>query len=233
MHYFFCSDIQVPYSILSAEEAFHGVKVLRLKKGEKVLVTDGKGNVANGIIVESSTKALKVEISDIKHVEKEREYFLQIAIAPTKSIDRFEWFVEKSIEIGIDRIIPLYTTNAERKNIKIDRLQKIGISAIKQSQKASLPEIEGIKRLNEFFEEEFTGKKLIAHCLDHRKEYVTNLLEKDENVTILIGPEGDFTREELTGALDRGYHSVSLGESRLRTETAGIVACHAVYMRNH
>jgi 16S rRNA (uracil1498-N3)-methyltransferase len=232
MHYFFCDDITFPVCTLPVEEAFHGVKVLRLKEGDRVKVTDGKGNLANGVIVASSTKSLKIEVEDIKHIEKERNYFLQIAISPTKSIDRFEWFVEKSVEIGINRIIPVFTTNAERKSIKLDRLRKICISAIKQSQKTYLPAINELIQLNEFFKEEFTGKKLIAHCMDTGKEYIGNMLGGNESVSILIGPEGDFSEEELEKAMNQGYHSISLGDSRLRTETAGIVACHAVYMIN-
>ena len=157
---------------------------------------------------------------------------VHIAIAPTKNIERIEWFLEKATEIGINRVTPLLCRFSERKEIKAERLEKVMISAMKQSLKAYLPQLDELTRFNEFIQQPFDGQKYIAHCDNQHRDLLRNKVIPGQNYLILIGPEGDFSTEEIELALKHGFQPVSLGESRLRTETAGLVACHTVNLLN-
>jgi 16S rRNA (uracil1498-N3)-methyltransferase len=157
-----------------------------------------------------------------------RNHYLHLAVAPTKNTDRFEWFLEKATEIGVDEITPILCEHSERKVIKDDRLEKVVISAMKQSLKAYLPKLNPLTPLKDLLNAEFEGKKFIAHCYDLDKRELKNELTESSSHLVLIGPEGDFSEEEIQLAITQQFIPVSLGESRLRTETAGVVACHTV-----
>jgi 16S rRNA (uracil1498-N3)-methyltransferase len=157
---------------------------------------------------------------------------VHIAIAPTKNIERMEWFLEKATEIGVTRVTPLLCRYSERKEIKHDRLEKVMVSAMKQSLKAYLPKLDELTKFNELINQPFSGQKFIAHCDDQHRDLLRNLVEPNRDYLILIGPEGDFSSEEIEMAMQAGFLPVSLGNSRLRTETAGVVACHTFNLLN-
>ncbi len=205
---------------LSPEESKHIVRVLRMKEGDELALLDGNGNYYDCVLTESS-KSCKVSVRRIQSREHPVNS-IHIAIAPTKQNDRMEWFVEKATEIGVNEISFLRTKNSERIKLKLDRFERKAVSAMKQSGRWFLPKINEVSEFSSFVKE--NPKGLIAHCYDGDK---TNILQADKSLTgpILIGPEGDFTNEELAVALDNGYKSITLGNNRLRTETAGIVAC--------
>jgi 16S rRNA (uracil1498-N3)-methyltransferase len=217
---------------LSLEESRHCVKVLRLKKGDRIQLMNGKGSIFEAAILDPDPKGCQLEIVDEISISNSRNYQLTIAIAPTKNIDRLEWFLEKSTEIGIDRIVPLICQHAERKEVKSERLEKILVAAMKQSGQAFLPELTSQVTFKSLINSDFEGIKLIAHCELGPKTKLKDAVQTGKNVLILIGPEGDFDPSEIALALKNGFIPVSLGESRLRTETAGVVACHTVCLVN-
>lgn len=217
---------------LPTEEEQHCVRVLRKKEGDSVLLTDGKGYFYKAEIIQANQKHCIVNILETIRQSKSWNFDLQIAFAPTKNIDRIEWFSEKATEIGIDRFTPLLCRHSERKEIKNQRIEKILISAMKQSEKAYLPQLDEMLPFNDFIKQQFEGRKFIAHCYDGHKQLLKDIYKKEEAVLILIGPEGDFSEEEVQLALDNGFEPISLGESRLRTETAALVACHTIHVLN-
>jgi 16S rRNA (uracil1498-N3)-methyltransferase len=232
MHVFYIPLVQSNELILSEEESKHCIRVLRLKEQDTVYLIDGVGGFYFAHIIEANPKKCKVFVYQ-KHSEfGKRNYNITIAIAPTKNIERFEWFLEKATEIGIDKIIPLVCHQSERKIIKSDRLNKIIVEAVKQSKQAYLPVLTDICTYKAIVSAQFHGKKLIAHCADDQKLNLKNAIEPGENALIMIGPEGDFSQEEIKLALDHGFKAVSLGNNRLRTETAGVVACHTIALLN-
>jgi 16S rRNA (uracil1498-N3)-methyltransferase len=232
MHIFYTPTIDSNEYVLDEEESKHCVRVLRLKEQDPVFLIDGHGGFYHARILDANPKHCKVFVYQ-KYTEfGRRNYRLSIAIAPTKNIERLEWFLEKSTEIGIDRIIPMVCQQSERKIIKPERLTKIIAEAIKQSKQAYMPVLDDLCSFNELVGQEFSGSKLIAYCDEDFRPNLKNVLLPGENVLILIGPEGDFSTDEIKTALGRGYKGVSLGNSRLRTETAGVVACHTVCLIN-
>jgi 16S rRNA (uracil1498-N3)-methyltransferase len=232
MHLFFAEHI-FEHRVLPLEESFHCVKVLRLKENDAIQIVDGKGGYYEAKIVSPDAKGTKIEIVSVKQEFEKRTYQLHLAIAPTKNIDRFEWFVEKAVEIGIDSVTPLICRFSERKNIKAERLNKIVIAAAKQSLKAYLPQINPITEFSRFISNIMEKQRFIAHCHSTEKEHLLNICKKELPALVMIGPEGDFSAEEVKAAEHRGFKSVSLGTSRLRTETAGVVACHTVSVINN
>ncbi len=208
---------------LDSDESRHAVKVLRYKEGDEITIIDGKGNFYTAKILDSNQRKCTFTVIE-KRTEKRTTGYRHIAIAPTKNIDRIEWFVEKAVEIGIDRISFVKSHNSERTVIKTERIERKAISAMKQSIKAKLPQIDEIVSLKAFLQEAFDCNKFIAHVDFDNPKHLKDEMEIDN--LVLIGPEGDFSDEELSLAADSGYVKVSLGESRLRTETAGIVAAH-------
>lgn len=226
-HTFFCKAISELK--LTEEESHHAIRVLRLKLGDFITLIDGKGTTAVGEITELSKKSLVYKIIDSRF-ESSLTPEIHIAIAPTKSNDRFEFFLEKVTELGVSSITPLQCSNSERKNIKLDRFEKIVMSAVKQSGNLYLPKVNDLTRFTDFVSStEDDIHYFIAHCEDDNlKQDLKDNLGNHKKICILIGPEGDFTSEEIILAKTNNFKPVSLGKSRLRTETAGIIACHTV-----
>jgi len=217
--------------ILSAEESKHATKVLRKKEGDVLDFTDGKGNLYKAEITLADSRKCRLEIVSSDQKEKQHNYHLHIAIAPTKNMDRYEWFLEKATEIGINEITPIICKHSERKVIKTERCNRILLSAMKQSLKFHLPKLNEAITLKDFLKQDFEGNKYIAHCEDGYKIELSTE-KKVEKTTILIGPEGDFSPTEIEMALQNQFKAVSLGTSRLRTETAGIVAVHTINIKS-
>ena len=209
---------------LSENESKHAIRVLRLKKHDTINLINGKGSFYEAIISDDNPKKCEVIITSIQK-EILNKPILHIAIAPTKNNDRTEWFIEKCTEIGITKITPTLCSNSERKKIKQERFEKTAISAMKQSLKATLPIVNDLTNFKELINSPFNGGKYIAHCYKNEQKHFKDIYQKGENALILIGPEGDFSEEEVTLAKSNGYEPITFGESRLRTETAGIVAC--------
>ena len=205
---------------------------LRLNIGDEVQLIDGKGGFHRAKIIDPNPKKCSVEIIESTLDYGKRNHYLHIAIAPTKNIDRFEWFLEKATEIGIDTITPILCDHSERKVIKLDRFEKILQSAMKQSLQCYLPTINELTPFNNFVNQDFKGQKYIAHCEDSDRKSLKNQLKPDQDIVILIGPEGDFSVKEIETALQHNFIPVTLGNTRLRTETAAIAACHSVAFVN-
>lgn len=204
-----------------------------MKSGDSLYLVDGKGNLYKGNVISIDKKNIvTVKIYDITRNYGKRNYKLHIAIAPTKNIDRFEWFIEKSAEIGIDEITPLLCDRSERKNIRNDRLEKILISAIKQSVNAYLPVLHPLIRFNDFINQCNADNKFIAHCMTGDKPHLLKVRNEGNSFTVLVGPEGDFSDQEIMSAQNKNYIPVSLGSNRLRTETAGIAVCQIISDRD-
>ena len=216
--------------VLSKEESKHATKVLRKKEGDILNFTDGKGGFYRAEITVADTKNCKLQIISSEQKPKQHNYHLHIAIAPTKNMDRYEWFLEKATEIGIDEITPIICEHSERKVIKTERCNRILLSAMKQSLKFHLPKLNEAISLKEFLKQDFEGNKYIAHCEDGEKTELRKE-EKANKTTVLIGPEGDFSASEIEMALQNQFKAVNLGTSRLRTETAGLVAVHTINLK--
>lgn len=231
MHVFYTPDIQ-KRNELPEEEAQHCTRVLRLSTGDEITLTDGKGNFYQAEITAASNKRCVVSIRETVFQEPLWSCHLHIAMAPTKNMDRNEWFAEKATEIGFDELTFLNCRYSERKVIKNERIEKILISAIKQSLKARLPKLNGMMDFDKFIAQDFEGQKFIAHCYEGEKPLLKNVLKAGEDSLVLIGPEGDFSEEEVKKAIERGFVPISLGKSRLRTETAALVACHTLNLLN-
>ena len=216
---------------LDEQESRHLLKVLRLTNGDAAQVIDGKGNQYNCIIVEAHSKRALLRIEDI--IPSQETFGIHMAVAPTKNINRWEWFLEKATEIGIDEISPIICDHSERTSLKIERQKKILIAAMKQSGKALLPKLNEPLQFSDFLEKESSERKYIAHCReDLPKMKLSNIHLKGEKAVILIGPEGDFSKEEIIAANKSGYKAVSLNNNRLRTETAALIACHTIHLIN-
>ena len=229
---FFCPEI-LQNPILPEQESQHCAKVLRMKEGDLLTVTDGEGSFYECRLQLSHPKKSVVTILRQWEEPRKRSFMIQLAFGPTKQMDRNEWFVEKATEIGVDRFTPILGNFSERKEIKRERLTKIAISAMKQSQQARLPLIDEMRPFSELVAQPFNGRKFIAHCYDTPKNALAQSYRKGEDVLILIGPEGDFSEQEVAEAINNGFEPVSLGETRLRTETACLVATHTIHVLNH
>lgn len=217
--------------VFDKEESKHIIKVLRKKEGDILFVTNGLGFLFQTEITIASDNKCTVKINSFEQQEKSK-FHLHLAVAPTKMNERYEWFLEKATEIGIQEITPIICEHSERKVIKPDRFQKILESAMKQSLHYYLPQLNEPISFKDFIKKENKGRKFIAHCEETDKKSLKNELKTNEDVTILIGPEGDFSVKEIQLALEQNYIPVSLGQTRLRTETAAIVACHSVVFKN-
>lgn len=233
MHWFFLKDIHAGSFSFDTDESKHIARVLRLRKGDKVRFTNGKGRLFTGVLTDDNPKRCTADISDHVETNERLPYHLHIAVAPTKNLSRLEWFVEKATEIGVSEITPIVCAHSEREFFKIDRLERIAIAAIKQSQQTWLPEINQLTPFAEFIKKAPKGEGYIAY-VDTAK--TTPLLKTaytpGKNATILIGPEGDFSKEEIEAAVEAGFVPISLGKNRLRTETAALVASYTINLIN-
>jgi 16S rRNA (uracil1498-N3)-methyltransferase len=233
MQLFYNPDIQETTSsfIFDKEESRHIIKVLRKSVGNILKITNGKGWLFDAEITNADIKKCQVKISNAKKQPK-RNYNLHLAVAPTKMNDRFEWFLEKATEIGIDSVTPILCDHSERKIIKSDRFEKIMQSAMKQSLQCYLPKLNELTPFSSFVSKVTKGQLFIAHCEETDKKSLKTELQPKQDITILIGPEGDFSVKEIEMALHHNFIPVTLGNTRLRTETAAIAACHSVAFVN-
>jgi 16S rRNA (uracil1498-N3)-methyltransferase len=232
MHLFFSKNIRPGYFAFDPEESKHISRVLRLGQGDRILLTDGRGNLCKAEITTADQRKCAVLIGE-PEVTMPSAYHLHIAVAPTKNLSRLEWFVEKAIETGIGEITPLQCDHSERVKLKSDRLEKVAISALKQSRQTRLAKINPLEPFNKFISRPLSGSKFIAYVDDKNDlPLLSKSYNEGENATILIGPEGDFSRSEITAAVNAGFVPISLGENRLRTETAALVACFTINLIN-
>lgn len=235
MHVFYTPDINADAYILNEEESRHCIKVLRLGIGTVVHLIDGVGGLYKAEITGEHKKHVALKVIEATHEYQKRNHHLHIAIAPTKNIDRLEWFLEKATEMGIEEITPVICDRSERKVVKEDRLYKVITSAVKQSLQAYHPILNPQISLSAFLTQQqgITTTKMIAHCLDNEpRQFIADIARPGGHYTILIGPEGDFSINEIELALTSGYKPLTLGNTRLRTETAGLAACFEVNYLN-
>lgn len=227
IRFFFVPDAE-SQSELPSDEAMHAMRVLRLKGGDEIMLMDGEGCFFKAEVTIASTHHCYYQILEKMPQERQWKGKVHLAVAPTKMIDRVEWMLEKAVEIGVDEVTFLNCQFSERRLLKIQRLEKIVISAVKQSHKAWKPVIREMVPLAQFIESPREGAKFIAHCYEEiPRTYLYDelrQLDADEDATVMIGPEGDFSIDEVEAAIQQGYKSVHLGKSRLRTETAGLSA---------
>lgn len=236
MYLFYTPNILTSHC-LSEEESGHCVRVLRYRMGDEILLTDGLGTTYTARITNPHPKHCEFEVIGQERQERSHSFHLHIAIAPTKNIERLEWMVEKCTEIGVDEITPLLCRFSERKALRIDRLEKIMLSAAKQSLTPYLPKLHELTDFQSFMlqcagDAYVDTDKFVAHCYKEEKHLLKDLIVRGRDVLVLIGPEGDFSEREVEMALATGFKAVSLGNSRLRTETAGVVACHTAILLN-
>lgn len=231
MHVFYTPEIAVNPE-LPEEEAAHCLHVLRLTVGDEVMLTDGKGLFYKAVISAATGKRCQVKV--VESIEQEPFWngHLHLAMAPTKNMDRIEWFAEKATEIGFNELSFLNCRFSERKVIKTERIEKIVVSAVKQSLKAYKPVVNEMMDFSRFMEKDFSGQKFIAHCYEGEKPLLKDVLVPGQDALVLIGPEGDFSMEEVQKAEAAGFRAISLGKSRLRTETAALVAVHTMNLFN-
>lgn len=238
MEIFWTEDIAGGICRLGEEESAHCVRVLRHRAGDRINIIDGHGTMYECTLVADSPKGAEARIEQAHHNWGGHPYDLTMAVCPTKNIDRYEWFAEKATEFGVDRIVPVIGEHSERKILKPERMNRILLSATKQSLKASIPELSDTISVREFIEStaEKDALKMIAYCFEDGQERtsIREVLEKNDakEVIVMIGPEGDFSREEADAAVAAGYVPVHIGESRLRIETAALASVSMVYYRN-
>jgi 16S rRNA (uracil1498-N3)-methyltransferase len=236
VHLFYTPDINSQSSLytLNEDESKHCVRVLRMNEGDRIRLIDGKGNFYEAVISDTNPKRCTVSIESIHPDPGKRDFIIHIAIAPTKNTDRLEWFLEKATEIGIDEITPVECEHSERAVVKTERLNRVITAAMKQSMKAYHPLLNELSSLKEAIlgSKDFEGQKFIAHCRPGEKQPLKEAYAKGRSAMILIGPEGDFSVDEVNFATAHGFIPVSLGSSRLRTETAAVVACHTIILLN-
>lgn len=231
MHVFYTPDIAVDGE-LPEEEAGHCLRVLRLGVGDEVMLTDGKGFFYKAVITAATGKRCQVKVVETIGQAPLWNGHLHLAMAPTKNMDRIEWFAEKATEIGFDELSFVNCRFSERKVIKTERIEKIVVSAVKQSLKARKPLVNELTDFGKFIQQKFEGQKFIAHCYEGEKPLLKDVLIPGNDAVVLIGPEGDFSPEEVQKAEAAGFRAISLGKSRLRTETAALVAVHIMNLFN-
>lgn len=233
MQLFYEPEFSTNGNILNLEESKHCIRVLRHKAGDIISIMDGKGNFYSAKIVDPNPKKCCLKIVELK-TENRSSHSLHMAVAPTKNIDRFEWFLEKATEIGIEEITPIICEHSERKIIKPERLEKVITSAAKQSLKTFQPILNPIISFKQFINaKDNQTPAFIAHCYDTPKQHLKNCYKENSNAIILIGPEGDFSLNEIGLATANNFLEVSLGKARLRTETAAIMSCTTFNLINH
>lgn len=246
IRYFYAPDL-AQGDELPAEEAAHCLRVLRLQAGDEIWVTDGRGRCARAEILSAGGKRCRFKVLSEEPLPCEWNRHLHLAVAPTKHMDRIEWLVEKATEIGFDELTFLDCRYSERKVVKAERVDKILVAAMKQSHKAFKPKLNGMEEFRRFVAGDFPGQKFIAHCYEEadiegleeaapgkgrkeRKPFLLDVLDASRDAVVMVGPEGDFSVDEVRLALQHGFLPVSLGKSRLRTETAALVAVHLMHI---
>ncbi|MCK9450254.1 MAG: 16S rRNA (uracil(1498)-N(3))-methyltransferase [Bacteroidales bacterium] len=232
MHFACLPEAKIGIMTLPEEESKHCVRVLRMEVGTAFKITNGSGKIFDAVMQEAHPKKAVVALSNPEKGYDFWSFKLCIAIAPTKNNDRLEWFLEKATEIGIDEIFLFHSFHSERRQVKPERLQKVLVAALKQSLKSRLPKIHDLQSFNQFVKQDFQGRKFIAWIDGGVTDLLANTYKKGENCLVLIGPEGDFSPEEVALAQINGFETVSLGQARLRTETAALVACHSLQLIN-
>jgi len=233
MQLFYTPDINSKEYTLSKDESRHCIQVLRKKIGDIIYLVDGKGGFYKALLVNDNPKSCHLKIENVSYNHGKSSVHIHIAIAPTKMNERFEWFLEKATEIGINEITPLICEHSERKVLKLERMNKILVSAMKQSQRAYLPKLNPPLSFDAFISEKKQGTGFIAHCIDKEaKKQLKTVIKKGSDCLILIGPEGDFSHNEIDLAINQGFTAVSLGPSRLRTETAALASCFTINLIN-
>lgn len=232
MHIFYTPDINSETYYLNEEESKHCVRVLRLQKGDTINLVDGRGGFYNAIVEDPHPKRTSLKVINKQDEFNKRSQYLHIAVAPTKNTDRFEWFLEKATEIGIDEVTPLICERSERKELKTERLNKVITSAVKQSIKAYHPKLNEPLKFRDFIKSASNTQKFIAHCINNEKFALKDKIVLNSNYLVIIGPEGDFSQTEVDLAIDAGFLPIGLGNSRLRTETAALEACFEVNFLN-
>lgn len=234
MQLFYAPDITLPEYLMNDEESRHALKVLRLGIGDTLTATDGRGNMHHCRISAIEQRRCRIEILSTQAEFERRSYHLTMAVAPTKNIDRYEWFLEKATEIGCDRFVAIECDHSERRIVKNEREERVITAAVKQSLKAYHPTFEAMVPFADFIAQPHEGRRFIAHCGDAvaTKRYLASTLCKGESATILIGPEGDFSPEEVKAAVALGFEEITLGTQRFRTETAATVAVDMVAIVN-
>lgn len=231
MHLFYTPDIENNIYSLNEEESSHCSRVLRLRNGDEIFLTNGKGDLFQSEITNIGSKHCTVNVIKTFPRYGKRNYNLHIAVAPTKNADRLEWFLEKATETGIDEITPLICKHSERKTVNIDRLNRVITAAMKQSLKAYHPIINKERKFEDFIAGKFPASKFIGYCGNNTSK-LKDLYKPGESALILIGPEGDFSEDEIIKAKENNFIPINLGKNRYRTETAALLACHTVYMIN-
>ena len=231
MNLFYQPRIPEGIFYLDTDESRHCVKVLRKKTGDHIRITDGKGFFYEAVILKTDDRQCSFEVEQ-KTEAPARRHAIHMAISPTKNPDRIEWFVEKAVEFGVEKISLMECEHTERTYLKTERLEKVAVSAMKQSLKASLPVIGDISTFSTIVDSSQESGKFIAYVDETNPHHLKDVAIPERSYLILIGPEGDFTPEELGHALRHGFQKVSLGKSRLRTETAGLAACHILNLIN-
>ncbi|GAB3531577.1 16S rRNA (uracil(1498)-N(3))-methyltransferase [Pontibacter brevis] len=228
MHLFYTPDVNSDFYILSEEESKHCTRVLRLGQGDTVYLVDGVGGMYTAIIQDANQKKCQLQVIDKQIEYGKLPYSTHIAVAPTKNMDRMEWFIEKAVEIGVSEITFLLCEHSERRQLRLDRLEKIAVSAMKQSQKGYLPLLNELTPYHRFIQKSLPEHTFIAHLEDDATKSIKEYYQHGKPHCILIGPEGDFSAAEISAAYEAGIRPVTLGKSRLRTETAALVACHTL-----
>ena len=231
MHWFYTENISGSTHDFDQEESKHAIRVLRLGKGDQVRLTNGKGSVFHAVIKDDNPKQCRLEITREERFAA-RSFSVHIAVAPTKNISRFEWFLEKATEIGIEEITPLECEHSERIRLRTDRLEKIIITALKQSQQAWLPKLNPVTSFRQFIKNSNSAQNFIAYVDENHDTLLQQACKPGSDALVLIGPEGDFSRVEIQDAISAGFLPISLGKNRLRTETAALVACHTINLVN-
>ncbi|MDR2408204.1 MAG: 16S rRNA (uracil(1498)-N(3))-methyltransferase [Bacteroidales bacterium] len=237
MNLFYSSEPVLDIHLLNEQESRHCIKSLRLRKGDQVCLTDGKGHLYTAQIIDDNIKACTLKIIDKIDDYPRMSYYLHIGIAPTKNNERLEWFVEKAVETGISEITTILCENSERISVKSDRIERLMVSALKQSLRVDLPVFTNEVPFISFLEKTKNSyaQKFIAYCGDLKQpaDHLKTLCQPHKDTLILIGPEGDFTPKEIHHAISCGFIPVSLGKFRLRTETAALLSCAAVQIMNY
>ncbi|WP_282637118.1 16S rRNA (uracil(1498)-N(3))-methyltransferase [Sphingobacterium thalpophilum] len=236
MQLFFTPDIDPSLKnfVLSEEESKHAIRVLRMNSGDRLHLIDGRGGLYEAEVIDPHPKRTVLSILKVEEDFQQPRYHLHLAVGPTKNIDRIEWFLEKATEVGIQEITPIICEHSERKEVKLDRLNKVIVAAMKQSLKAYLPKLNPAISFRQFLSRLPVEdvQKAIAHCVESDKKYLDQIFQPGQHYIVLIGPEGDFSVEEIELALQAGFQPISLGEARLRTETAALAACLEISLLN-